>query len=113
MAACYALPIRRLMAGVKILNAGLTAQPNAALLDLARRVLQVQLADCEKAEPHFKRAEPLDPGQSLSTTALGLVAGDKNQEPEPALANLRSKPAARPEGLQRCQSLGPFGGIAL
>jgi tetratricopeptide (TPR) repeat protein len=83
--------------GVEMLNAGLTAQPNAAPLYLARGVLYVQLADYEKAEADFERAERLDPGQSLSATALGLVAEEKHQDPEQALATLRSQLAARPK----------------
>jgi tetratricopeptide (TPR) repeat protein len=83
-------------AGVDMLNAGLTAQP-AAPLYLARGVLYVQLADYEKAEADFEKAERLDPRQSLSATALGLVAEEKNQDPEQALATLRSKLAARPK----------------
>jgi len=84
-------------AGVEILNAGLTAQPNAAPLYLARGVLYVQLADYEKSEADFEQAEHFDPGQSLSATALGLVAEEKNQDPGQALATLRSKLAARPK----------------
>jgi tetratricopeptide (TPR) repeat protein len=64
---------------------------------LARGVLYVQLADYEKAEADFERAERLDPGQSLSATALGLVAEEKHQDPEQALATLRSQLAARPK----------------
>jgi tetratricopeptide (TPR) repeat protein len=84
-------------AGVEMLNAGLIAQPNAAPLYLARGVLYVQLADYEKAEADFEKAEHLDPGQSLSATALGLVAEEENQDPEQALAALRSQLAARPK----------------
>jgi len=84
-------------AGVEMLSAGVTAQPNAAPLYLARGVLYVQLADYEKAEADFERAEHLDPGQSLSATAMGLVAEEKNQDPEQALATLRSKLATRPK----------------
>ena len=84
-------------AGIDMLNAGLTVQPNAAPLYLARGVLYVQLADYEKAEADFERAEQLDPGQSLSATALGLVAGEKSQkDPEQALASLQSKLSTRP-----------------
>ena len=82
-------------AGVDMLNAGLTAQPNAAPLYLAQGVLYVQLADYENAEADFEKAERLDPRQSLSAPALGLVAEEKNQDPEQALATLRSKLAAR------------------
>ncbi len=84
-------------AGVEMLNAGLTAQPNAASLYVARGVLYVQIAEYEKAEADFERAEHLDPRQSLSATALGLIAEEKTQDPEKALATLRSKLAARPK----------------
>lgn len=84
-------------AGVDMLNAGLTVKPNAVPLLMARGVLYVQLADYEKGEADFERAEELDPRQSLSSTALGLVAEDKNQkDPEEALRTLRSELAARP-----------------
>jgi tetratricopeptide (TPR) repeat protein len=83
-------------AGVEMLNAGLTAQPNAAPLYLARGVLYVQLAEYEKAEADFEKAERLDPRQSLSATAMGLVAEQKNQDPEKVLATLHSRLALRP-----------------
>jgi tetratricopeptide (TPR) repeat protein len=85
-------------AGVDMLNYGLTVQPNAAPLFLARGVLYVQLADYGKAEADFETAQRLDPRQSLSATAMGLVAEDKNQkDPEQALATLRSELATRPK----------------
>ena len=67
-------------------------QPQAAELYLARGVLYVQLADYNKAEADFEKAEQLDPHQSMSAAAQGMVAGEKNQkDPDQALAIVRSK----------------------
>jgi tetratricopeptide (TPR) repeat protein len=64
---------------------------------LARGVLYVQIADYEKAEADFEKAEQLDPRQSLSAAALGMVAEEKNQnDPDKALATVRSKLAKKP-----------------
>jgi tetratricopeptide (TPR) repeat protein len=84
-------------AGIEMVNAGLNLQPKSAELYLARGVLYVQLADYDKAETDFERAEQLDPGQSLSAAAQGMVAEEKNQKnPDQALATVRSKLAKKP-----------------
>jgi tetratricopeptide (TPR) repeat protein len=84
-------------AGIDMLNAGLTLQPRAVELYLARGVLYVQLANYEKAEADFEKAEQLDPRQSLSAAAQGLIAEEKNQnDPDRALATVRSKLAKKP-----------------
>ena len=67
-------------AGVDLMNSGLTLEPKAADLYLARGVLYVQMADFEKAEADFKKAEELDPHQTLSAAAQGMVAEEQNQE---------------------------------
>lgn len=83
--------------GIDMINAGLNLEPNAADLYLARGVLYVQLADYEKAEADFEKAEQLDPRQSLSAAAQGMIAEEKNQnDPDQALATVRSKLAKKP-----------------
>jgi tetratricopeptide (TPR) repeat protein len=83
--------------GIDMINAGLKLEPNAADLYLARGVLYVQLADYEKAEADFEKAEQLDPRQSLSAAAQGMIAEEKNQnDPDQALATVRSKLAKKP-----------------
>jgi tetratricopeptide (TPR) repeat protein len=79
-------------AGVEMMNAGLKFQPEAAALYLARGVLYVQLASYEQAEADFQKAEQLDPQESLSAAAQGMVAEEKNQsDPDKALATVRAK----------------------
>jgi tetratricopeptide (TPR) repeat protein len=84
-------------AGIDMLNSGLSLEPKAADLYLARGVLYVQVADYEKAEADFQEAERLDPRQSLSAAAQGMVAEEKNQnDPDEALATVRSKLVKKP-----------------
>ena len=84
-------------AGVEMMNAGLKLQPEAAALYLARGVLYVQLANYEQAEADFEKAEQLDPKESLSAAAQGMVAEEKNQnDPEKALATVRAKLKTNP-----------------
>jgi tetratricopeptide (TPR) repeat protein len=84
-------------AGIDMMNAGLKLQPAAASLYLARGILYVQIADYEKAEADFAKAEQLDPGQSLSAAAQGLVAEETNQsDPDRALATVRAKLKKQP-----------------
>ena len=84
-------------AGIEMINAGLNLQPEAADLYLARGVLYVQLADYDRAEADFEKAERLDPRQALSGAAQGMVAEEKNQnDPDKALATVRSKLAKKP-----------------
>jgi tetratricopeptide (TPR) repeat protein len=80
-----------------MIDSGLRLQPKAAELYLARGVLYVQLADYEKAQADFEKAEQLDPRQSVSGAALGMVAEEKDQEnPGDALAIVRAKLAKNP-----------------
>jgi len=84
-------------AGVEMVNAGLKLQPQAAALYLARGVLYVQLANYEQAESDFEKAEELDPKESLSAAAQGMVAEEKNQnDPDKALATVRAKLKTNP-----------------
>jgi tetratricopeptide (TPR) repeat protein len=84
-------------AGIALMNSGLNLEPKAADLYLARGVLYVQIADYEKAEADFEKAEQLDPRQTLSAAAQGMIAEEKNQnDPDQALATVRSKLAKKP-----------------
>lgn len=84
-------------AGIDMMNAGLNLQPEAAELYLARGVLYVQMADYDKAQKDFERAEQLDPRQGLSAAAQGLAEEEKDQgDPDRALATVRSKLAKKP-----------------
>ena len=83
--------------GIDMINAGLKLEPSAADLYLARGVLYVQLADYEKEEADFEKAEQLDPRQALSAAAEGMIAEEKNQnDPDQALATVRTKLAKTP-----------------
>jgi tetratricopeptide (TPR) repeat protein len=81
--------------GVDMTNAGLRAEPQAAALYVARGVLYVQLAQYDKAETDFEAADKLDPRQSVGSAAEGLAAAQEN-DPERALATVRSKLLKRP-----------------
>lgn len=84
-------------AGIDLMNAGLNLEPKAADLYLARGVLYVQIADYEKAEADFEKAERLDPRQTLSAAAQGMIAEEQNQhDPNRALATVRSKLTKNP-----------------
>jgi tetratricopeptide (TPR) repeat protein len=82
--------------GINVINDGLTLQPRAAPLYLARGVLYVQLAEYDKAEADFERASELDPSQSLSAAAQGLAAAEAN-DLDRALATVRGKLARTPD----------------
>ncbi len=84
--------------GVEMIDAGLKLQPGAAQLYVARGVLFVQLADYEKAENDFEKAEQLDPAQAMSAAAQGMLAEEQNQnDPDQALATVRAKLAKKPD----------------
>jgi tetratricopeptide (TPR) repeat protein len=58
----------------------------------------VQLADYEKAEADFEKAEQLDPAQGMSLAAEGMLAEEKNQnDPDQALGTVRAKLAQKPD----------------
>lgn len=85
-------------AGIEMINAGLKLQPAAADLYLARGVLYVQLADYDKAEADFARAEQLDPTQGLTASAQGMLAEEKDQSnPDQALSTVRAKLQKKPD----------------
>jgi tetratricopeptide (TPR) repeat protein len=81
--------------GVDMINAGLGAEPNAAQLYVARGVLYVQLAQYDKAEADFEKADALDPRQAMGSAAEGLAAVQEN-DPDRALATVRAKLAKKP-----------------
>jgi len=81
--------------GIDVITEGLTLQPNADDLYLARGVLYAQLAQYDKAESDFERAYELNPNQSLSSAAQGLVAVQAN-DLDHALASVQSKLARNP-----------------
>src|SRR5205807_9127816 len=64
--------------GIDVINEGLRLQPKSADLYLARGVLYVQLAQYDKAEADFEKAQELDPAQSLGAAAQGLAAVQEN-----------------------------------
>ncbi len=83
--------------GIDMINSGLKLEPKAAELYLARGVLYVQLAAFDKAEADFEKAEELDPTQSISAAAQGMIAEEKDQgNPEQALATVHAKLAKKP-----------------
>ena len=85
-------------AGIEMINAGLKLQPAAADLYLARGVLYVQLAEYDKAESDFEKAEQLDPTQALTAAAQGMLAEENNQnDPDRALATVRQKLQKKPD----------------
>lgn len=81
--------------GIDMIDAGLSVQPKAAPLYIARGVLYVQLASFDRAEADFETANELDPHLGLSETAQGMVAQEKN-DVDKALAVVRTKLAKRP-----------------
>ena len=84
-------------AGIEMVNAGLKLEPDAAPLYMARGVLFVELADYDKAQGDFEKAEQLDPTLGISAAAQGMLAEEKNQaDPDRALATVRAKLAKKP-----------------
>jgi len=84
--------------GIEMINSALKLQPAAAQLYLARGVLYVQLAEYEKAEADFDKAEQLDASQSMSAAAQGMLAEEMDQnDPDRALATVRTKLAKKPD----------------
>jgi tetratricopeptide (TPR) repeat protein len=81
--------------GVDVVTEGLTLQPNADELYVARGVLYVQLAEYDKAQDDFEKAYQLNPNQSLSTAAQGLTAVQSNNLDD-ALASVQDKLKRKP-----------------
>jgi tetratricopeptide (TPR) repeat protein len=81
--------------GIDVITDGLSLQPDADDLYVARGVLYVQLAQYDKAEADFEKAYELNPNKSLSTAAQGLVAVQAN-DPAHALASIQEKLQRKP-----------------
>jgi tetratricopeptide (TPR) repeat protein len=81
--------------GIDVITEGLSLQPKADDLYVARGVLYVQLAQYDKAEADFEKAYELNPSQSLSTAAQGLAAVQTN-DLDHALESVQAKLARKP-----------------
>ena len=81
--------------GIDVVSDGIGQLPKAAPLYLARGVLYVQLAQYDKAEADFEAAHELDPHQSLSSAAQGLLAEQEN-DLDGALAKVQTRLAQKP-----------------
>jgi tetratricopeptide (TPR) repeat protein len=81
--------------GIDVVSDGIAQLPKAAPLFLARGVLYVQLAQYDKAEADFETAHQLDPHQSLSAAAQGLLAEQENNL-DGALATVQTKLVEKP-----------------
>lgn len=81
--------------GIDMIDAGLEMEPKAAPLYVARGILYVQLAQFDKAEADFEKADMLDPKQSFGSAAEGLAALQKN-DPEHALTTVQEKLVRNP-----------------
>jgi tetratricopeptide (TPR) repeat protein len=82
--------------GIDVITEGLSLQPKADDLYVARGVLYVQLADYEKAEADFQRAYELNPNQSMSIAAQGLAAVQAN-DLDHALESIQEKLKRKPD----------------
>jgi len=82
--------------GINVVNDGINLLPSAAPLYFARGVLNVQLAEYDKAEADFEKAYELDPSQSLTVAAQGLAAVQRNDLTH-ALADVQQKLVRRPD----------------
>src|SRR5216683_1503761 len=81
--------------GIDVINSGLSLQPEAPALYVARGVLNVQLAQYDEAEADFEKANSLDPAQAMGSVAQGLKAVQENDLGR-ALAKVRTKLAKNP-----------------
>ena len=81
--------------GIDVMTDGIGQLPKAAPLYLARGVLYVQLAEYDKAEADFETAHELDPRQTLSSAAQGMLAAEQN-DLDRALATVQAKLAQKP-----------------
>jgi tetratricopeptide (TPR) repeat protein len=82
--------------GIDVVSDGIGQLPNAVPLYLARGVLYVQLAQYDRAEADFETAHTLDPRQSLSSAAQGLLAAQED-DVNRALATVQGKLAQKPK----------------
>ena len=82
--------------GIDMIDAGLARIPNDPALYISRGLLYAQLAQYDKAEADFNRAEQLDSKQSLGSYAVDLAELARNN-PDDALARVRTQLKAHPE----------------
>jgi tetratricopeptide (TPR) repeat protein len=82
--------------GIDMLDAGLARISNDPALYISRGLLYAQLAQFDKAEADFNKAEQLDSTQSLGSYAVDLAELAKN-DPDAALARVRKQLKAHPE----------------
>ena len=82
--------------GIDVVSDGIGQLPRAMPLYLARGVLYVQLARYDQAEADFETAHTLDPRQSLSSAAQGLLAAQED-DVNRALATVQAKLAQKPK----------------
>ena len=82
--------------GIDMINAGLTQIPESGALYLARGVLYVQLAEYDKADADFDKAERLDPNRALGSVARGLSQIQQNNLGQ-ALVTVRSQLKVNPK----------------
>lgn len=82
--------------GINVVSDGIAQLPDAAQLYLARGVLYVQIADYAKAEADLEKAYQLDPSQSLTAAAQGLLAVQQN-DLDRALTDVREKLKRKPD----------------
>jgi tetratricopeptide (TPR) repeat protein len=87
--------------GIDMLNAGLQRITDDASLYTSRGLLYAQLADYDKAEADFNKAELIDSKQSLSAYAKDIVelqrAMSDKDHPDNALLEIRSQLKAHPD----------------
>ena len=81
--------------GVDMLNLGLTQNPQAASLYVARGILYIQLGQYDKGEADFESANKIDPRQSSGAVAEGL-AEIQQSNPDQALATVRAQLKSHP-----------------
>jgi len=82
--------------GIDMINAGLQRIPDDSSLYISRGLLYAELAQYDKAEADFKKAEQLDSTQSLSFYALDLADLEQNN-PDKALSRVRSQLKTHPD----------------
>ena len=82
--------------GIDMVTAGLARLPNDPSLYVSRGLLYAQLAEYDRAEADFTKAEQLDQKQSLPAYALVLSQMQRNN-PAAAIAQVRSQLQSHPE----------------
>lgn len=82
--------------GIDMIDAGLKYIPDSASLYTSRGLLYAQLAQYDKAEADFNRAEQLDSAQGTSSFAADLAQLQRNN-PDQALLQVRSQLKAHPD----------------